>query len=305
VPLSHDPVAHAGPFLLHPFALTSGAALVLGFCLALWSVARAGLTAKYFPGTFAIVVLGSFVVARLAFIALHPEMFRDGAQGIFSIWRGGFNLAGGVAGAAALLALVTWARGEPFWRWADAVAPSVALALAVGMLGLPGSGEGWGMPTRGPIFMTVDPSLRPVELINAVHFHPIFAYEAVYFAVLAAVLWAIRWRQRTTGWPGDGTAGLTFLVLTAFAYGGLRPLTLDASTTALVLRTQALCLVIAGVAATILVMRAWQHHREVQDAQEIAATHALKREREEQFVNALRTVARGARESNASGRPEE
>src|SRR5581483_5731477 len=130
------------------------------------------------PGTFLIVVPGSFVGARLAYVALHPVAGQEGLQGILSIWQGGFLLIGGLVAGAFFLALVTWARDEALWRWADAVAPAASLGLAVGMLGLPFGGEGWGQPTRGPLYMTVDPARRPIQFINVAHFQPIFAYEA-------------------------------------------------------------------------------------------------------------------------------
>jgi phosphatidylglycerol:prolipoprotein diacylglycerol transferase len=292
----HDPLAHLGPLQLHPFGASAAAGLALGFVLALWCVVRTGLPAARFPGTFVVVVLGGFMTARLTYVAFHPELY-GGAQGIFSIWDGGFNLAGGVAGGAALLAVLAWARRESFWRWSDAVAPATSLGLAVGMLGLPGSGEGWGMPTGGPIYMAVSPDRRPASLINATRFHPIFAYEAICFAVIAAVLFVLLWRSHVSSRPNHGTVGLVFLVLGAIVYGGIRPLTLDASTTALVLRTQGLCLAMAAAGATILAVRAWRRRHREETERELAATYAANLERQERFIG----TPRGARSTADDG----
>src|SRR5207253_2855859 len=172
-----------------------------GYAVALWRVLRAGLPARYLPGMLIVVVLGSLISARLEFVALHPDTLHDGLQGLLALWRGGLSLAGGVIGGAVLLALYTWARREPFWPWADALAPAASLGLTVGLLGLPYSGEGWGLPTRGPFFMHVAAALRPGALVNATRFQPIFAYEAVLCAALTVLLLVLTRRQRRWGRP--------------------------------------------------------------------------------------------------------
>lgn len=286
----HDPVARVGPLQVHPFGLTVAIGLTLGFALAYWRAARAGLPLRYFPGTFLVVVLGSFMFARLAYVALHGAILSEGLQGLLSIWHGGFNLIAGVIAGAGLLAILTWARRESFWQWADATAPAASLGLAASMLGLPGGGEGWGMPTTSPVYMYVDLDRRPVELINFSRFHPIFAYEAGLFVALTAVLLVLSWRQRAAGSAGNGTVGLTFLAVTAIGYGALRPLTLDASTVALVLRTQALCAVAAALAAMMLALRFWRARRDMAMSREIAYTLAATAERQKRFSRLRRGV---------------
>ena len=265
----HDPIFRIGIMAVHPFGLFVAMGIVLGYVVALWRVPRAGLPARYLPGMLIVVVLGSLVTARLAFVALHPDTVRDGLQGVLSLWRGGLSLAGGVIGGAVLLALYTWARGEPLWPWADALAPAASLGLTVGMLGLPYSGEGWGLPTQGWFFMHVAPALRPAALMSATRFQPIFAYEAVLFAALTVLLLALSRRQRRLGRPAAGSVGLTFLLVTMLGYGALRPLTLDATQRSVVLQTQVPCALAAACAFGLLALRFWRVHREVEIAREI------------------------------------
>lgn len=265
----HDPVFRVGILAVHPFGFFVAIGLVLGYVVALWRALGGGVHARYLPGMFVVVVLGAFIVARATFVALHPDVLKNGAQDFLALWQGGLSLAGGLAGGALLLAIYTWARREPLWRWADVLAPAVALGLAVGMLGLPGSGEGWGQPARGPFFMRVDPALRPAALVDETRFHPIFAYEAILFTALAVVLLLISWRQRRSGWPAAGSIGLLFLVVAMVGYGALRPLTLDASNSTLVMETQILCSVVAAVAFAILALRLWNSRRDTEITREI------------------------------------
>ncbi len=261
----HDPVFRLGILPVHPFGLCAAIGIVLGYALALWGALRAGLLARYLPGMFVVVVLGAFIVARIGFVLAYPALVRDGAQGVLAFWRGGLSLPAGVFGGAVLLAVYTWARRESLWRWADVLSPAVALGLAIGMLGLPGGGEGWGQPTGGVLSMSVPADALPASLLTRAarthdHFQPIWAYEAALFAGLTIVLLLIAARRRrdvdrpVRGRP-DGVVGLVFLFVTMLGYGLLRPLTLDASDPTLVLRTQLFCAAVAAVACGLLVTR--------------------------------------------------
>src|ERR687887_750138 len=73
----HDPIFRIGVVAVHPFGLFVAMGIVLGYVGALWCVPRAGLPARYLPGMLIVVVLGSLVTARLAFVALHPDTVRD------------------------------------------------------------------------------------------------------------------------------------------------------------------------------------------------------------------------------------
>ncbi len=263
----HDPVFRLGILPVHPFGLCAAIGIVAGYALALWSALRAGLPARYLPGMLVVVVLGAFIVARIGFVLAYPALTGDDAQGILAFWRGGLSLPAGVFGGAVLLAVYTWARRESLWRWADVLSPAVALGLAIGMLGLPGGGEGWGQPTNGLLSMSVPADALPASLLaRATHTHdrfqPIWAYEAALFAALTIVLLliAIAARRRyvagaPVGEPPSGTIGLVFLFVTMLGYGLLRPLTLDASDPALVLRTQLFCAAVAAIACGLLVTR--------------------------------------------------
>ncbi len=272
----HDPVFRLVIFDVHPFGLFVALGIVAGYIVALWRALRAGLPARYLPSMLIVVVLGGLVAARLEYVAFHPETLRGGLQDVLSLWRGGLTLLGGVLGGAILLALYCWARRERFWPWADALAPAASLGLAIGMLGLPYTGEGWGQPTRGPFFMSVPTAELPASLINATRFQPIFAYEAILFAALTVLLTVLSVRQRRAG-RAPGAVALTFLLLTVLVYGALRPLTLDAPNGVLVLQTQVICAAAAAYALGVLLVRTWRSRAEAAFTREIQQARVVVR----------------------------
>jgi len=230
------------------------------------------------PGLLITVVLGGFLASRLGFVLLHPGAVSGGLQGVFSLWQGGFSLAVGLLGGIAFLCLITWSRNASLLRWGDALAPAVAVGLTVGMLGLPLAGEGWGIPTNGPFAMGVDQSLRPLAFISATRFQPIFAYEAVLFALVAIVGLLLSRRQRRQGSPQEGTGSLFFLVVVMVGYAVLRPLSLDATIPTTETVTQIVCIAVAFIALVMLVPRLWRARTDA------AITREIERVRRQESV---------------------
>ena len=121
------------------------------------------------------------------------------------IWNGGL----GIWGAIALGAVGAWIgcrrRGVPLPFFADAVAPGIVTAQAIGRLGNWFNQELYGGPTTLPwgleIYRRVDPATGRPDALNGVAVdptpiaivHPTFLYELLWnLAVAALVVWADR-----------------------------------------------------------------------------------------------------------------
>jgi prolipoprotein diacylglyceryl transferase len=145
------------------------------------------------------------VGGRLYHVLTTPEPY-FGAGGdpvrAFAIWEGGL----GIWGAIALGGVGAWIgcrrRGIPLPAWADALAPGIALAQAIGRLGNWFNNELYGKATDLPWGLTIyrwDSSAghaitgaggRP-EVLGT--FHPTFLYELVWnVGVALLVIWADR-----------------------------------------------------------------------------------------------------------------
>ena len=194
-----------GPFPLRAYALC----IIAGIVVAAWLgerrwVARGGAPGDVLDISVWAVPFG-IVGGRVYHVLTTPEpYFGEGGDPVraFAIWEGGL----GIWGAIALGALGAWIgcrrRGIPLPAWADALAPGIVLAQAVGRLGNWFNNELYGKPTDLPWGLTIHewdasagralttPEGAPLVLGT---FHPTFLYELLWnVGVALLVIWADR-----------------------------------------------------------------------------------------------------------------
>ena len=164
--------------------------------------------------------------------------------------------------------------------------PGALLGLAVGMLGLPGNAEGWGRPTRGPLFMSVAADLRPAAYAGSTHFEPVYAYELALLLVLTALSAVLLLREHRMPATGrGGYSSLACVALLGLGIGALRPLTLDAMSDVAVLRIQAVCALLAAAALGVLLMRLFDAWRTARERQELLEVHQIWQARRQEFID--------------------
>jgi hypothetical protein len=106
-----------------------------------------------------------------------------------------------VTGTIAAWAYLRWIR-EPFWTWADVVAPALFVMQAIGRWGNFFNQELYGPPTGLPWGIAIDCAHRiaayPCETfpLETTAFHPLFLYESVSGVVGFVTLW---WLGRRHG----------------------------------------------------------------------------------------------------------
>jgi prolipoprotein diacylglyceryl transferase len=151
---------------------------------------RAGLAALLF----------GFLGARIGYVIPRIERFIDDPLTILAIWQGGLALFGGlIAGTLAVILVIRRGRGD-VPAMADAVAPALPLAQAIGRWGNYFNQELYGRPTDLPWALEVDPSFRRSGYSDAATFHPTFLYESLWNLALVVVI--VRLGRRRSLPPG-------------------------------------------------------------------------------------------------------
>jgi prolipoprotein diacylglyceryl transferase len=151
--------------------------------------AKSGLALDIALWTVPFGIIG----ARIFHVLTHPDdYFFEGADltDVFKIWEGGLAIYGGLIAGAVGAYLGARQSGIKFWSFADAVAPGILLAQAVGRWGNYFNEELFGQPTTLPWGLEISPSnlAYPDGLPAGVLFHPTFLYESLWSLAGVAVL---------------------------------------------------------------------------------------------------------------------
>ncbi|MDQ0374824.1 prolipoprotein diacylglyceryl transferase [Cellulomonas humilata] len=205
-------VWHLGPFPLRAYAF----AILLGIVVALWMTRRRWVERGGEPDTtleiaFWAVPFG-IVGGRIYHVITSPDAyFGVGGEPIRAlyIWEGGL----GIWGAVALGGVGAWIgcrrQGVRLAPWADALAPGLLVAQAIGRLGNWFNQELFGSPTTLPWGLRIDADHMPVGDPAGTLYHPTFLYEMVWnLAGAALLIWLDRKLQL-----GYGRVFLLYVVI--------------------------------------------------------------------------------------------
>ncbi|MER7177061.1 prolipoprotein diacylglyceryl transferase [Streptomyces mesophilus] len=172
-------------------------AIIIGVFVAVWIGGKRWVARGGKPGTVADIAVWAvpfgLVGGRLYHVITDNDLyFGEGRNWVdaFKIWEGGL----GIWGAIALGGLGAWIgcrrRGIPLPAWADALAPAIAIAQAIGRWGNWFNQELYGRSTDLPWALEItrsDGGRVPGT------YHPTFLYESLWcIGVALLVIWADR-----------------------------------------------------------------------------------------------------------------
>ncbi|MEO3752974.1 prolipoprotein diacylglyceryl transferase [Streptomyces sp. B6B3] len=190
IPSPSESEIHLGPFPLRGYALC----IIVGVFLAIWLGGRRWVERGGRPGTVADIAVWAvpfgLVGARIYHVVTDYQLyFGDGRDWVdaFQIWDGGIGIWGAIAGGALGAWIACRRRGIALPPMADALAPGIALAQAVGRWGNWFNQELYGRSTDLPWAVEIDNG------IDEGTFHPTFLYESLWcLGVAVLVIWADR-----------------------------------------------------------------------------------------------------------------
>lgn len=191
IPSPSQGVWHLGPFPVRAYALC----ILAGIVLAIWLGQRRLTERGGPPGAVADVAIWAvpfgIVGGRLYHVISSPDAYfgpdGDPAKAL-RIWEGGLGIWGAIALGAVGAAIGCRRAGLRLSTFADAVAPGILLAQAVGRLGNWFNQELFGGPTTVPWALAIDLQYRPAGYEEFATFHPTFLYELLWNVAAALVL---------------------------------------------------------------------------------------------------------------------
>jgi prolipoprotein diacylglyceryl transferase len=207
IPIS-IPIGQWLPFLgsgtvinIHTYALCIIAGIVVATALTEFRLRRRGAEPWAIIDVLIWAVPLGIIGARIWHVATHPtDFFFPGADlwKVVAIWDGG----GAIFGSLLFGGLGVWIgcriTGIRFLSFADALAPGLLLAQALGRFGNYFNHEIFGLPTDAPWGLEIEATnpAFPVGLPEGTLFQPTFAYEIIWNVVGAGLILLIDWRIR-------------------------------------------------------------------------------------------------------------
>ena len=169
-----------GPLTIHFYAVC----IILGIFVAITIGKRRSPENSELLNEIAAYVIPSGILgARIYHVITTPEKyFNHNFLDAFKIWEGGLGIWGAIVGGAVggYVALMKYGKSDQFLILADALAPGLLFAQAIGRLGNWFNGELYGKPTNLPWALRIPGSAQT--------YHPTFLYEAIWCFVGALFL---------------------------------------------------------------------------------------------------------------------
>jgi prolipoprotein diacylglyceryl transferase len=179
---------HLGPLFVHFYGLM----YVVGIALAVYITRRRWQAAGGDPALVAEVatwaVPAGIIGGRIYFDITTPGDIPPHWWGIFAVWSGGLGIWGGIALGAAVGVWRVRRAGASASVFANATAPALLVAQAVGRIGNYFNQELFGKPTGLPWALEISPVHRPAGYEAFATFQPTFLYELIWDLALAAAL---------------------------------------------------------------------------------------------------------------------
>lgn len=255
IPSPDQGVWMAGPLPLRAYALL----IVLGILIAVrWGSSRwqaQGGGPEDIADIAMYAVPAGIIGGRLYHVITDAEIyFGENGRGLlaaFRIWDGGLGIWGAIALGFAGAAYGARRKGFDISTLADALAPGIAIAQAIGRFGNWFNQELFGAPTELPWGLEIDYANRPVGYTSFTTFHPTFLYEALWCVALAI---GLVWAQKRF----NLVKGQVFALYVAIYCAGrawVEMLRIDTANHILGLRLNVFTALIVGVAAVIWFVR--------------------------------------------------
>jgi len=205
-------IVQLGTFELRSYGIIVALSFLLGLWLSAREAKRNGLDPVLVQDFALYALLGGIIGARLYFVVFsNPAYFLQKPWEIVAVWHGGISIVGALLGG--FLTALWYCRKKqlPFWRFADTLAPGVALGQAAGVIACLLNGDSYGKraDVAWAITYTNPRAMAPLN----VPLHPVEIYEMAAYLLVFLLVWQTRGKTKTPGF-----AFLTYLA----GYGAAR-----------------------------------------------------------------------------------
>jgi prolipoprotein diacylglyceryl transferase len=228
IPTPSHSAVELGPFTIHYYAICILVGIIAAVIIGRRRYRSIGGDSDVITDVAITSIPAGIIGGRIYHVVTSPDGY-FGAKGhpldALKIWDGGMGIWGAIAlgTIAAFLTFRRVDRGTSFSTFADALAPGILVAQAIGRWGNWFNGELFGRPTTAPWGLEIPRDLRPLGFSDFATFHPTFLYESLWCLMSAVILLLLSKRRSMA--PGN----LFILYITLYCGGrcGIEYLRID------------------------------------------------------------------------------
>ncbi|GLC89847.1 prolipoprotein diacylglyceryl transferase [Lysinibacillus piscis] len=195
--LEINPIAfHLGPIPVRWYGLLIVSGIILAYFVGQREAVKRGLPEDFLADLLLWAVPISIICARIYYVAMSWDAYRETPSRIIEIWNGGIAIHGALIGAFITAYVFTRIKNISFLRVADILAPSLLIGQIIGRWGNFMNQEAYG----GPVSRTfLENLMLPDWIINQMYVadlgtyvHPTFLYESLWNVVGLIILLVLR-----------------------------------------------------------------------------------------------------------------
>jgi prolipoprotein diacylglyceryl transferase len=202
---------HLGPLFIHVYGLMYVVAITLAIIITRRRWRAVGGNPDLVGDVAIWAVPAGIIGGRIYFDITTPADIPHQWWGIFAVWSGGLGVWGGIAAGAAAGIWRVKRAGADAGLFANAIAPALLVAQAVGRIGNYFNQELFGKPSGLPWALQISVAHRPAGYLTDRTFQPSFLYELIFDLALAAFLVWLGHHRRIRPW------GLFALYVTGYS----------------------------------------------------------------------------------------
>lgn len=190
LPYIYYPEINLGFVKVYTFGVIVAIAFLAGLWFSLREAKRKGISKEVVEGLVFYIMLGSVIGSRLLHVLTFWDSYSDNPISVFMLWEGGLAFYGGFLGAVIASFVYLRIKKLSFFKYADLMAPSIALGHAIGRIAcLVGDGGHVGKLTSLPFGVMFNGELRHLTAL----------YDFVNLIILFIILIYLRKKNFFTG----------------------------------------------------------------------------------------------------------
>jgi len=189
--IAYNPIHYfeLGPIKIYSFGLMFAIGVAVAAFLSYKTAKKYDLDGKKILDALVYILVGALVGARLVYFLLYYYQFSSPVE-FFYIWEGGLASHGGFIGGFLSFYLFSKKHKINFWKYADLLAPYIALALAIVRIGCFINWDDYGKYTSLPWGISAEGDFPR---------HPAQIYHIISDFMVFLILYKIKDKKRFDG----------------------------------------------------------------------------------------------------------